>query len=123
MHQTVANHYPWDEAAQSERVIANYDSSKVIRLQGVDIGLFKVVYTADGVTLSQIQVLPTYRGRGIASHLIRQLQEDCAKLALPITLQVLHSNPAVALYSRPGFAILNKDQHSYTMRWEPKSPQ
>jgi ribosomal protein S18 acetylase RimI-like enzyme len=123
MRPIVENHYAWDASAQRDRVLRHLNSARIIKIEGQDVGLLKAV-TQDGeVHLSQVQLLAAYQGRGIATHLIRKLQQEAASKGRPVTLHVLKSNRAVNLYLRLGFLKTQEDKHSYTMVWRPASSQ
>lgn len=120
MRAVIEHHYPWDERVQRERVLAHFDCAQVIVVEGRDAGLFKVVRHADEIHLSQVQLLPEYQGQGIAGALIIDLQREAAALGLPITLDVLRSNRALALYRRLGFLTYAEPEHFLLMRWSPE---
>jgi len=117
MYRSVTNHSVWNDEVQRERVMANYDSARIVCASGQDIGLFKVVYSPTEVYLDQIQLLPAWQKKGIGTKLITMLQHECAAVNLPITLRVLRLNPALALYERLGFKITRSDTHLHTMYW------
>lgn len=119
MRATIENHYPWDDRVQRERVLAHFECAQVIVVEGRDAGLFKVVRHADEIHLSQVQLLPEYQGQGIASALIKDLQQEAAALGFPITLDVLRSNRALGLYLRLGFVMYEENEHFFLMRWMP----
>lgn len=121
MRAVIEHHYPWDERVQRERVLEHFDCAQVIVVEGRDAGLFKVVRRSGEIHLSQVQVLPAHQGRGIASALIRGLQEEAAAARLPITLDVLRSNQAFQLYRRLGFVIHEENDHFFLMRWTPEA--
>lgn len=118
MRPLVENHYPWDASAQHARVCLHWDCARIIQIEGQDVGLFKVVAGDTNIHLSQLQLLPTYQGKGVATFLIQELQQKSVHTGLPITLHVLKSNRAIRLYTRLGFANVQEDQHSFTMRWQ-----
>jgi ribosomal protein S18 acetylase RimI-like enzyme len=121
MWKVLTKHYPWVEETELERVLIHFESARIIGLGDKDIGLFKVVYGAEHVHLSQIQLLPECQGRGIGSRLISDLQEEVGLLGLSITLNVFRSNTAIDLYLRLGFRIHAEDRHSFTMIWNSTS--
>ena len=55
MYRSVTNHYVWNDEVQRERVMANYDSARIICASGQDIGLFKVCT----VSLISVPIVPT----------------------------------------------------------------
>ena len=119
MRPIIENHYPWSPRAQRERVLSDFDWARIIVVDGCDVGLYKVVYGTTEIHLSQIQLLPVLQGRGIASGLIRELQQDALARGLPITLHVLRGNRAHSLYHRLGFAVHDQDEHFLFMKWRP----
>ena len=119
MYQVVTNHFLWDDEAQHQRVMLNYESARVIRMGNLEIGLFKVVYSASEVHLSQIQLMPKYQGMGIGTKLISVLQTGCTQTKMPITLHVFRSNPALRLYLKLGFNITSSDADGHMMQWSP----
>ena len=114
MREVVLRHKPWRGGEQDERVVAHFDCARIIQAAGRDIGLLKVVRRPDQVELVQIQLLPEFQGQGIGTKVIESLQEE----DLPIVLSVYASNRALNLYSRLGFKIVARFEHSYTLRWQ-----
>lgn len=110
----------WDEAA----VIARFSQSfqrhpaKVICADGGDIGWLQVSRSAESVHLHQVHLRASYRNRGIGSHLIRGIMERTRDAGLPMTLNVVRGNPAIALYLRLGFQVVSQDAELIRMRWE-----
>lgn len=121
MRSLIENHYAWDDQTQRARVLAHFDCAQIVVVDGCDIGLFKVVHGIADLHLSQIQLLPTYQGQGIASTLIRKLQDEILPSGFPITLHVLRSNRAISLYRRFGFVVEHEDEHFFFMKWPPIS--
>jgi ribosomal protein S18 acetylase RimI-like enzyme len=62
-----------------------------------------------------IAVLPNYRGQGIGTALLTQFFAAIPN-SLSISLSVAESNPAVRLYDRFGFAIVDQDGSSMLMK-------
>jgi ribosomal protein S18 acetylase RimI-like enzyme len=118
MREVVLRHQGWCDEEQNQRVIYHFESARIIVSGGREIGLLKVVREVDHVHLVQIQLLPAFQGRGIGTAVIVALQEESGPLGMPIILEAYASNRAVALYSRLGFAIVDRTEHSYTMRWQ-----
>lgn len=123
MREVVLRHRPWREEEQDQRVMAHFDSGRIILREGREIGLLKVVREADHFHLVQIQLLPDFQGRGIGTAIIQSLQEECGALGLPIVLEVYLSNRSIDLYSRLGFAIVERVDRFCTMRWQRKINQ
>ena len=76
------------------------------------------------IQLTDIAVLPLYRGRGIAATVIERLQEEAAEAKKPIELTVDRSNSnALDLYTKLGFEITGENQLHLSMRWTPNTTQ
>ena len=109
----------WDE----ERVTASLRNGfkpatvRVICQNGTDIGWMQVSDTATGLHLHQIHIVEGYRNRGCGTALIKELQGRARAKALPITLNVIHGNPALDLYLRLGFRVVGEDEDKLHMRW------
>ncbi|MES2708616.1 MAG: GNAT family N-acetyltransferase [Verrucomicrobiota bacterium] len=134
MQGVITNHYPWENGAQTERVMLHFECARMVSLHQessdggpenrnfipeTDAGLLKVIPLSTGLELCQIQLLPAWQGRGLGTRLIRMVQGEAKAAGLPLTLHVLRSNPALALYRKLGFQIVESDAHSHTMRWSP----
>jgi ribosomal protein S18 acetylase RimI-like enzyme len=92
--------------------------SSVILFDGVPAGRIIVERLDSGISLTDIAVLTEFRGRGIASELIRGLQDEAAAAEKPLTLHVDRSNPgAFRLYERLGFIVISETQMNFEMRW------
>jgi len=109
----------WDE----DRVLASLQNGfkpatvRIIRQDGLDIGWMQVSDTATGFHLHQIHLMDGYRNRGLGTGLIKELQERARNKVKPITLNVIHGNPALDLYLRLGFRVVGEDEDKLHMRW------
>ena len=63
-----------------------------------------------------IAMLPDYRGQGIGTKLIQGLFVMLRTRYPAISLSVSKENPALRLYQRLGFEIVNDDSNSVTMK-------
>lgn len=66
-----------------------------------------------------VAVLPKYRGRGIGTALLARLLEVARTRYGAISLSVAEANPALRLYERLGFKVVDRSGTSLTMkkRW------
>jgi ribosomal protein S18 acetylase RimI-like enzyme len=121
----------WDEArklaflemqyrAQSASYRANlkawYD---VIVVDGRDAGRLLVDRTASEISISDVGLLPEYRGRGIGTGLMRDVLDEAARARLPVRLYVEQFNPAFRLYQRLGFLPIGEHGVYVHMEWRP----
>ncbi|MEM8830516.1 MAG: GNAT family N-acetyltransferase [Cyanobacteria bacterium P01_G01_bin.19] len=63
-----------------------------------------------------IAVLPKYRGRGIGTKLLTELFSQVRNQYSAISLSVSSNNPALRLYRRLGFEVINWQNNSLTMK-------
>jgi ribosomal protein S18 acetylase RimI-like enzyme len=107
----------FNSETQSNRIMKEYESIKIIRSDNKDIGMFKVKRNSDNWDIIQIQLLPDYQHMGIGTKLIQKLQREALQQGVPIFLSVLKVNPAKQLYERLGFEVVQEKEKSYTMRY------
>ncbi|MGG1949194.1 GNAT family N-acetyltransferase [Trinickia sp. NRRL B-1857] len=105
-----------DERAHWERIRYRYNDAYVVFQGSERLGLFKSVRDANAWTIVQIQILPAYQGRGIASHLIGEFLLQADSAGVPVELSVLKGNPAIDLYRRLGFEVTHTTEASLHMR-------
>jgi ribosomal protein S18 acetylase RimI-like enzyme len=109
----------WDEGAVTKRFENAYlrRPSQVICADDNDIGWLQVSRNDTSLHLHQVHLVKSYRNRGIGSRLIRAVMARAKALALPLTLNVIRGNPAIALYNRLGFRVVDEDKELLKMRW------
>jgi len=104
-------------AAESrERAIRNLAAGRtqIIELDGVHVGILRVERSAESIDLKQIFILPEFQRRGVGSELLHHLMREAEATRLPLKLRVLRVNPAVHLYERLGFSVVNASaEHVY----------
>jgi ribosomal protein S18 acetylase RimI-like enzyme len=89
----------------------------VIERDGQDIGRLYLERTPLDLHLIDIALLPGHRGKGTGEALLRDLMDEAAAAAKPITIFVEKFNPAMRLYQRLGFQT-EEDKGVYDlMRW------
>ncbi|HYF79322.1 MAG TPA: GNAT family N-acetyltransferase [Symbiobacteriaceae bacterium] len=96
---------------------------EIILHDGAPAGQILVHRTPAEIRLVDIAFLPAYRGRGLGTAAIAELQREAAVANLPVTLSVLKSNPAQRLYARLGFIRTGESDTRYTMQWQPRNPE
>jgi GNAT superfamily N-acetyltransferase len=101
MREHVDRLYPWIP----DFFRRTYDPSltRVITVDGRDVGMVKADHDDAALHLRIIAVLPEHQGRGIGAWGIGVVLREAAALGLPVMLQVLRGNPARKLYERLGF--------------------
>lgn len=117
-----AQYGEWDQAVQDKKFQEVWDDKEskiqIVTVGGKPSGFIQVEELPDVLWFDELVLLPEAQGKGVGSSLIRQLQEKAAQLQLPVKLNVLHANPAIALYKRLGFDEIG-DTETYTeMEWK-----
>jgi ribosomal protein S18 acetylase RimI-like enzyme len=110
----------WDEDLQ-QRIFEErlgLEDVRMVLVEGHVSGMVKVTRRPDEIFLARIEIAPTQQRRGIGSAIIREVLLDGLRERLPVTLEVLHGNPARALYERLGFLIVDENEERCFMRAE-----
>ncbi len=82
------------------RALARY---AVVEWCQTGIGRIYADFSDEEIRLVDLIILPEYRGRGIASIIVRGLCGEAAKRRVPLRLHVHPLNPVRRLYARLGF--------------------
>ncbi|MFN8633977.1 MAG: GNAT family N-acetyltransferase [Chloroflexota bacterium] len=122
----------WDDArkrefveqqfrAQDQYYRANYANATfdVILVDGQPAGRLYVARWPDEIRIMDIALLASFRGRGIGSHLLGALQREAAAAQKPLRIHVERFNPALSLYARLGFRLLEDRGVYLFLQWSP----
>jgi ribosomal protein S18 acetylase RimI-like enzyme len=111
----------WDRRRIGSKFRHGYKQAqaRVICIDGKAIGWIQVAELAGRLHLRQLHLVPAHRGNGIGTRLIKDLFRRAAALGKPVTLEVLHGNPARSLYLRLGFRQAGRDADKSQMIWRP----
>jgi ribosomal protein S18 acetylase RimI-like enzyme len=109
-------------AAQSRSYFNNYPGAEfqVIVVGGEPAGRLYLHRRPGEVRIMDLALLPPYRGQGIGTRLLRQVLADGQAAGRPVTIHVEKFNPALRLYERLGFRVVEDKGVYYLMRWEPE---
>lgn len=91
----------------------------LVTVNGERAGRITLNYTPEAIHLIDLAVAPGYRGRGIATQLLRELLAEAVASGRNVQLHVRGSNPAVRLYQRLGFVVSGGDGFQHEMTWSP----
>jgi ribosomal protein S18 acetylase RimI-like enzyme len=91
-------------------------NTRIIALDGQDIGWVEFRQTGDEVFLKQLYISPRHQRRGIGSQVMRLLLEEQRGAAKSMALFVLKNNPALRFYRRHGFDIVRETYTTFVMR-------
>ena len=107
---------PWSRAAIAESMNHEPWHFLVAKIGSEIVGYVGVYVILDEGQISNIAVLPSFRGRGIGKMLLDALFELCSKLGCQkITLELRKSNTsALGLYKKCGFEIVGSRPRFYS---------
>jgi len=105
--------------AQSAYYAVNYPgaSFQVIERDGVSIGRLYVARWEKEIRIVDITLLPEFRGSGIGTKLLRDLQDEARTASKSLTIHVERFNPALRLYERLEFQQIEDKGVYLLMRW------
>ena len=106
--------------AQSVYYTATYPeaSFQIIERDGEPIGRLYIARWEKQIRIVDITLLPEFRGSGLGTKLLRELQEDARAAGKSLTIHVERFNPALALYQRLGFREIEDKGVYLLMKWE-----
>lgn len=73
------------------------------------------------IRIMDIAILPEYRGKGIGTQLLLDLQHEAAGVGKSLTIHVERFNPALHLYERLGFRMIEDKGVYFLMEWTPSA--
>lgn len=107
----------WNRRRTTIRFRQGYKQAQVqvICAGDKEIGWIQVAEFVDRLHLRQIHLIAPFRGAGIGTRLIEDLLQRAAARKKPVTLDVIHGNPAKSLYLRLGFKQYGQDADKIQM--------
>ena len=105
--------------AQSAYYAANYPgaSFQIIERDGWPVGRLYVDRWEKEIRIVDITLLPGFRGSGIGTNLVRDLQKEARAAGKSLTIHVERFNRALTLYQRLGFQEIEDKGVYLLMRW------
>lgn len=92
------------------------DSTKIIELNGIDVGRVTLLWSDEEVYVDQIHLLPAWQGQGLGTRVLERIIVVARRLGRAVRLQCLRANPAVHLYRRLGFEEYDRSITHYFLR-------
>jgi ribosomal protein S18 acetylase RimI-like enzyme len=94
--------------AQAEHYFTHYPTAErsVILLQGQPVGRLYVDRWQREIRIMDLALLPQQRGLGIGTQMLQLLQAEAQKCGKRLSIHVEKFNPALQLYQRLGFQIM-----------------
>jgi ribosomal protein S18 acetylase RimI-like enzyme len=111
--------------AQDTDYHLNYADAEflVVVVDGEDAGRMYVHRRADPINLIDIALLPEHRGQGVGTALVTELLAEARSAGRRVTLHVEPFNPALRLYQRLGFRVMEEQGVYWLMEWRPDGPR
>ena len=109
----------FDHRRQAYRMQYPSAVEKIFLAGGETVGSLLVDATDISIVVVDIAVAVTWRRRGVASRVIRDLQAETNSCRRKLILRVDKANDgALALYKKMGFEIEGENQIMYSMVWQ-----
>ena len=108
--------------AQHQYYHANYAGAdfQIILVNDQPAGRLYVDRRVNEIRLIDIALLPEYRDGGIGSRLLKDLLAEAAQAGQLVSIHVEKFNPALRLYERLGFSIIDDRGVYWFMQWKPQ---
>jgi ribosomal-protein-alanine N-acetyltransferase len=108
---------PWS-AAQFREELSGVPKTRrylVAHEQGVIVGYAGIALAGEVADIHNIAVIPTYRNRGIATHLLDALEDwAMAKKVSAVMLEIREGNSeAFPLYEKRGYSVISRRDNYY----------
>jgi ribosomal protein S18 acetylase RimI-like enzyme len=105
--------------AQSAYYAANYPeaSFQIIERDGWPVGRLYVARWEKEIRIVDITLLPEFRGSGLGTKLLRDLQNEARAARKSLTIHVERFNRALGLYQRLGFQQIEDKGVYLLMKW------
>jgi GNAT superfamily N-acetyltransferase len=107
---------------QHQHYTSNYPGATldVIEIEGEPAGRLYVCPRAAEIRIMDIAFLPEFRGRGLGTVFLEQLQDLGRRTGRTVTIHVERENPALQLYQRLGFEIAGDVGVYWFLEWTPR---
>lgn len=111
----------WDENYQRNEFDKDFSSISqfsVVEVNGEFAGFIQSFRSSECLNLVEIHLIPEYRGMGIGSNILCDLQKLSANLKIRICIGCFKENyRAKALYQRLGFIQINESETHYMFEY------
>ena len=108
----------WQETSFQEQWKAT--QVRIIILDGSEVGWLQTFMEDDALLLAQLFIDRPFQRRGIGTQVILRLIDEGNRANQPLRLNVVKINPAVRLYERLGFRVVQEDERKFYMRRDPE---
>lgn len=95
----------------------------IIEMDGAPVGRFLVAGGREELRLSEISIVPEWRGKGLGQMVIKSTMEECIRTSRVLRLCVeIQNTTALGLYRSLGFYTIEEHSLHYIMEWNPQGP-
>ena len=91
----------------------------VVLVDGQPAGRLYVARWPGEIRIIDVAILPTFRNRQLGTRLITRLQEEAAVARKPVRIHVERLNPALRLYERLAFRMVEDKGVYLFLEWQP----
>jgi ribosomal protein S18 acetylase RimI-like enzyme len=107
--------------AQDQYYRATYANAtyQVILVDEQPAGRLYLARWPDEIRIMDIALLKAFRGRGVGRRLLADLQAEAAAAGKPLRIHVERFNPALSLYARLGFRLVEDRGVYLFLEWSP----
>ena len=123
---------PWDEAqkeafvrmqftAQQRHYAAYYPEAEhhLITLDDQPIGRLYINRDEQEIKILDVTILPEHRSAGVGTPLLKEIMAEAAETKRCVVIYVESQSPALRLFERLGFSMVENDDVNALMRWCP----
>jgi ribosomal protein S18 acetylase RimI-like enzyme len=117
----VATWGSWDEARHLRHCTECWNRGEIyaIELEVFRVGMIQLFEHADSLEVGEIQIQPSYQGRGIGTRLLRDTIARAHAQGKTVSLSTgLQNHRAIELYRRLGFRCVEPTETHYRMEYE-----
>ncbi|MDD5112528.1 MAG: GNAT family N-acetyltransferase [Methylobacter sp.] len=106
--------------AQHTFYMQNYHDAtfEVISYKGAPAGRLYLLKSPKELLIVDITLLPRFCGQGIGSEILGQLMREAAETDRSLLIHVEKFNPALKLYTRLGFKVVEDKDVYFYMEWK-----
>jgi GNAT superfamily N-acetyltransferase len=94
-------------------------SFTIIEMDGVAIGRLYADRQSGCLRIIEFSIAPQWQGRGIGTDILRSLINEAHGGKVPVRLSVQKGSPALRLYQRHGFEMVQDLGQHFEMKWTP----
>lgn len=121
---------PWTQEQRDEFIAMQFNAQhtfyqeqfteatyEIVSKDGFDIGRLYLDERDEETRIIDIALMPNYQKMGIGRFMLEQVMNKAKERGVPVTIHVEKNNPAMSLYKRLGFELV-EDQGVYDlMKW------